>query len=238
MILHHLDHSQQQLISIWIWISLQLLTHLWIKILGTLVPWIQNHMKSIVICAIMISLWNLYLLGPLLVCYLKSLVIDVRIYISTDPLNWLCYFLSRRRYVAWCAKINHWVLTFPHRLLHMLHWWSRITLYLISSSTLNLLRWALNCLDIIITSWCYFLMASTGLISPLSQRMWNIVICQSNLIKWKSMKHILYGIMKCFQESYIMVQHGIMNRFVYNIYEEMSIISFVCIWLPMHQNSR
>ena len=36
LILHHLGHSEQQLISIWIWISLQLLTHLWIKILGTL----------------------------------------------------------------------------------------------------------------------------------------------------------------------------------------------------------
>ena len=82
LILHHLGHSQQQLISIWIWISLQLLTRLWIKILGTLVSWIRNHVKSIIIHAIMISLWNLYLLGPLLVYYLKSLVIDVRIYIS------------------------------------------------------------------------------------------------------------------------------------------------------------
>ena len=62
LILHHLGHSEQQLISIWIWISLQLLTHLWIKISGTLIPQIQHHVKGIVICAIMISLWNLYLL--------------------------------------------------------------------------------------------------------------------------------------------------------------------------------
>ena len=133
LILHHLSHSKQQLISIWIWISLQLLTHLWIKILGTLIPWIWNHVKSIVIYDIMIPLWNLYLLGLLLVCCLKSLVIDIRIYISMDPLNWLCYFLSRRRYVARCAKINHLVLTLLHRLLHMLHWRSRIILYLIHS---------------------------------------------------------------------------------------------------------
>ena len=133
-------------------------------------------MKGIIICAIMISLWNLYLLGPLLVCYLKSLVIDIRIYVSMNPLNWWRYFLSQRRYLAWCAKINHLILNLPHRLLHMLHWWSMITLHLISSGTLNLLRWALNCLDIIIASWCCFLMASASLISPLSRWMWNVVI--------------------------------------------------------------
>ena len=171
LILHHLGHSKQQLISIWIWISLQLLTHLWIKILGTLIPQIWNHVKGVVICAIMIPLWNLYLLGSLLVCCLKSLVVDIRIYISMNPLNWWHYFLSRWWYLAWCTKMNHLVLTFPHRLFHMLRWWSRIILYLISSSTLNLLRWTLNCLDIIITSWCCFLMASTGLISSLSWRM-------------------------------------------------------------------
>ena len=91
------------------------------------------------------------------------------LYISTDPLNWWCYFLSRRRYVAWCAKINHLVLTLPRRLLHMLHWWSRIILCLIRSSTLSLFKWTLNCLDIIITSWCCFLMTSTNLISPLGR---------------------------------------------------------------------
>jgi len=159
-----------------------LLTHLWMKIPYTLIPWIWNHVKGVVICAIMISLWNLYLLGPLLVCCLKSLVIDVRIYISMDPLNWWCYFLSRRQYVAWCAKINHLVLTLPHWLLHMLHWRSRIILYMIHSSTLNLLRWTLNYLDIIITGGCCFLMAGTGLISPLSQRIWNVIISRSNLI--------------------------------------------------------
>ena len=121
LILHHLGHSKQQLISIWIWISLQLLTHLWIKILGTLIPWIWNNVKGVVIYAIMISLWNLYLLGPLLVCCLKSLVVDARIYISMNPLNWLRYFLSRWWYLAWCVKINHLVLNLPHWLLHMLH---------------------------------------------------------------------------------------------------------------------
>ena len=91
-----------------------------------------------------------------------------------NPLNWWRYFLSQRWYLAWCAIINHLVLTLPRRLLHMLHWRSRIILYLISTTTLNLLRWALNCLDIIITSRCCFLMSSTGLISPVSRRMWNI----------------------------------------------------------------
>ena len=32
LILHHLGHLQQQLISLWIWISQYLLTHLWIEI--------------------------------------------------------------------------------------------------------------------------------------------------------------------------------------------------------------
>ena len=72
LILHHLGHTEQQFISIRIWISLQLLTYLWIEILGTLIPQILNHMKGIVICAIMISSWNLYLVGPLLVCFLES----------------------------------------------------------------------------------------------------------------------------------------------------------------------
>ena len=150
-------------------ISLQLLTHLSIKISGTLVSFIRNHVKSIIIRAIMISLWNLYVLGPLLVYCLKSLIVDMRIYISTDPFNWWCYFLSRQRYVARCAKINHLVLTLLYRLLHMLHWQSRIILCLIHSTTLSLLRWTLNCLDIIITSWCCFLLAGTNLISPLGR---------------------------------------------------------------------
>jgi len=88
LILHHLGHSKQQLINIWIWIPLQLLTHLWIKISNNLIPQIWNHVKGVVICAIMIPLWDLYLLGPLLVCCLKSLVVDVRIYIPMNPLNW------------------------------------------------------------------------------------------------------------------------------------------------------
>ena len=155
---------------------------MWIKISSTLVPRIWNHVKGVVICAIMVPLWNLYLLGPFLVCCLKSLVIDVRIYISTNHLNWWCYLLSRWWYLAWCAKINHLILNLPRRLLLMLYWRSRIILYLISSSTLNLLRWAPNYLDIIITSWCCFLVASTSLISLLSRWMWNIVISQPKLI--------------------------------------------------------
>ena len=86
--------------------------------------------------------------------------------------------------MAWCAKINHLVLTLPHWLLHMLHWRSRIILYLIRSNTLRLLRWTLNYLDIIITSWCCFLTAGTGLISPLSRQMWDVVISRSTLINW------------------------------------------------------
>ena len=50
LILLHLGHFKQQLISILIWISLQLLTDLWIKISGTLIPQIQHHVKGIVIC--------------------------------------------------------------------------------------------------------------------------------------------------------------------------------------------
>ena len=72
-------------------------------------------------------------------------------------------------------------------------------------------------------------MASTGLISPLSQRMWNVVISRSNLINWISMKHLLHDIVKYVQESCIMIQHGIMNRFVDNIHKEMPIISLIYI---------
>ena len=43
------------------------------------------------------------------------------------------------------------------------------------------------------------------------------------------MKHLIHGIVEGVQENYIMVQHGIMNRFVYNIYEETSVINFVYI---------
>ena len=72
-------------------------------------------------------------------------------------------------------------------------------------------------------------MASTGLISPLSRRMWNVAISQSNWINGISMNHLLHGIVECVQENCIMIQYGIMNRFIYNLYEEMSILSFVCI---------
>ena len=98
--LHHLGHLEQQLISLWIRISWYLLTHLWIEISHALISWIWYHVKSVIICAIVILLWNLNLLGPLLACCLKSLIIDIRIYISTDPLNGWCYLLSWRRYVA------------------------------------------------------------------------------------------------------------------------------------------
>ena len=68
------------------------LTHLWIEILCALIPRIWNHVNGIIVWSIVISLWNLYLLGPLLAYCLKSVVIDIRIYISMDPLNWWCYF--------------------------------------------------------------------------------------------------------------------------------------------------
>ena len=87
LILHHLGHLQQQLVSLRIWISRYLLTHLWIEIPRALISWIWHHMEGIIICAIVIALWNLSLLGPLLACCLKSLIIDIRIYISTDSLN-------------------------------------------------------------------------------------------------------------------------------------------------------
>ena len=170
LIFHHLDHLQQQLVSLRIWISWYLLTHLWIEIPCALISWIRYHVEGVIIRAIMIALWNVNLLGPLLACCLKSLIIDIRIYISTDPLNWWCYLLSRWRYVAWCAKIDHLVLTLPCRLLHMLYWRSKIVLYLICSSTWNLFRWTLKCLDVTITSWCCFLMAGTNLIGPLGQQ--------------------------------------------------------------------
>ena len=87
LILHHLGHLQQQLVSLRIWISRYLLTHLWIEIPRALISWIWYHVEGVIIRAIMIALWNLNLLGPLLACCLKSLIIDIRIYISTDPLN-------------------------------------------------------------------------------------------------------------------------------------------------------
>ena len=59
--------------------------------------------------------------------------------------------------------------------------------------------------------------------------MWNVVISQSNLINWTSMKHLFHGIVECVEESCIMVQYGIMNRFVYSIYEGTPIISSVYI---------
>ena len=160
-------------------------------------------MESVIICAIVTPLWNLNLLGPLLACCLKSLIVDMRIYISTNPLNWWCYFLSRWWYVAWCAKIDHLVLTLPRRLLHMLYWRSRIVLYLICSSSLSLFRWTLNYLDITTTSWCCFLMAGTNLISPLGRRIWNVVISRSALTNWKSMNCLSHGVVKCVNESFI-----------------------------------
>ena len=87
LIFHHLGHPQQQLISLWIWVPLHLLTHLWIEISCALISQIWHHVKGVIICAIVIPLWNLNLLGPLLACCLKSLIVDITIYISMDPLN-------------------------------------------------------------------------------------------------------------------------------------------------------
>ena len=75
-------------------------------------------------------------------------------------------------------------------------------------------------------------MASTGLISPLSQWMWNIVVNWSNLINWISMKHLFHGVVECVQEKYIMVQDGIMNRFVYSLYEINA-----CLQLHLHMSA-
>ena len=94
LILHHFGHLEQQLVSLLIQISRYSLTYLWIEISRALISWIWHHVESVIICAIVIPLWNLNLLGPLLVCCLKSLIIDIRIYISTDPLNWWCYFFE------------------------------------------------------------------------------------------------------------------------------------------------
>ena len=80
-------------------------------------------------------------------------------------------------------------------------------------------------------------MASIGLISPLSRRMWNVVISWPILINWKPMKHLFYGAVECVQENFIMIRHGIMNRLVYSLYEEMPVFSFVYICLPMQQDS-
>ena len=52
----------------------------------------------------------------------------------------------------------------------------------------------------------------------------DVVISWPNLINWISMKYLFYGIVECVQESCIMVQHGIMNIFVYSIYEKTPII--------------
>ena len=65
----------------------------------------------------------------------------------------------------------------------------------------------------------------------------NVIISRPNLINWKPMKYLFHGVMECVQENRIMVQYGIMNRFVYGLYEETPILSFVYICLLMHQNS-
>ena len=59
LILHHLGHLHQQLVSLRIWIPRYLLTHLWIEIPCALIPWIRYHVESVIICAIVIPLWNL-----------------------------------------------------------------------------------------------------------------------------------------------------------------------------------
>ena len=122
---------------------------------------------------------------------------------------------------------------FAHWLLHMLYRWSRIVLYLICSSPLSLFRWTLNCLDITITSWCYFLMAGIDLISPLGQRIWNVVTSRSNLTNWNSMNRLFHGVVKCINESFIAAWYGITNRLVYGFRKEMPVFSFDRICLPM-----
>ena len=52
------------------------------------------HVESVIIYAIVIPLWNLNLLGPLLACCLKSLIVDIRIYISTDPFELTVLFFE------------------------------------------------------------------------------------------------------------------------------------------------
>ena len=61
---------------------------------------------------------------------------------------------------------------------------------------------------------------------------------QPDQVEIYEMKYLHHGIVECIQESCIMIQYGIMNRFVDSFYKETSIISFVCIWLSMYQNSR
>ena len=87
LVLHYLGHLEQQLVCLRIWISRYLLTYLWIEIPRALISWIWYHVESVIIHTIVIALWNLNLLGPLMACCLKFLIIDIRIYISTDPLN-------------------------------------------------------------------------------------------------------------------------------------------------------
>ena len=81
LILHHLGHLQQQLVSLRIWIPRYLLTHLWIEIPCALISWIWHHVEGVIIGAIVIPLWNLNLLGPLLACCLKSLIVDISLWI-------------------------------------------------------------------------------------------------------------------------------------------------------------
>jgi hypothetical protein len=121
-------------------------------------------------------------------CCHQSLIENIRINISTDSWNWWRYFLSQRRYLAWRTKIDNLILNLPSRLLHMLRWWSRIVLYLVNSGALHLFRRILNYLNIIITSLCCSLKACTGMIGPLSRRMWNVKISRSNLLKWISIE--------------------------------------------------
>ena len=59
--------------------------------------------------------------------------------------------------------------------------------------------------------------------------MWNVVISRPNLINWEPMKHLFHGVVEYVQENCIMIQYGIMNRFVYSLYEETPILIFICI---------
>ena len=48
----------------------------------------------------------------------------------------------------------------------------------------------------------------------------NVVISQTNLINWISMKHLFHGVVEYVQENFIMIRHSIMNILVYSFYEE------------------
>jgi hypothetical protein len=93
-----------------------LLPRLWIEVLSALISRIRNHIPGIIIQAIIVPWWNVCLSGPLLVCCHQPLIENIRINISTDSWNWWCYFLSRRKYLAWRTKIDYLILNLSSRM--------------------------------------------------------------------------------------------------------------------------